>query len=250
MGGISPAPSEATRRSIPRPSRSCGRRSSRGRNSSRPRAYSGRGSNRRRARTSRRNCSRCSAGWPEPPGRYDVVAPSPSFVIVGGNLTGGAAVSTLRTEGFDGRIILVGEEPHLPYERPPLSKAYLRGEDPAERALLRPAEWYQENEVDVRLSARATRLDPGDRMVELSGGDRIPYDRVLVATGGRNRRLAVPGAELGGVHDLRTIEDADRIRAEAAPGRKAVVVGAGFIGCEVAASLRQLEVDVEVVEIF
>jgi 3-phenylpropionate/trans-cinnamate dioxygenase ferredoxin reductase subunit len=175
---------------------------------------------------------------------------TPTFVIVGGNLTGGAAVSTLRTEGFDGRVVLVGVEPHLPYERPPLSKGYLRGEEPAEHAFLRPREWYEENEVDLRLGSRAARLDPGGRVVELSDGERIGYNVVLLATGGRNRRLEVPGTELEGIHDLRTFEDADLIKAEATPGRRAVVVGAGFIGCEVAASLRRLGVDVEVVEIF
>jgi 3-phenylpropionate/trans-cinnamate dioxygenase ferredoxin reductase component len=172
------------------------------------------------------------------------------LVIVGGNLTGGAVVSTLRTEGFDGRVVLIGQEPHLPYERPPLSKGYLRGEEPAEHAFLRPQEWYQENEVELHLGVAATRLDPGNHQVELSDGERIGYDEILVATGGRNRRLDVPGAELEGIHHLRTFEDADRIKAEAVPGRRAVVVGAGFIGCEVAASLRQLGVEVDVVEIF
>jgi 3-phenylpropionate/trans-cinnamate dioxygenase ferredoxin reductase component len=172
------------------------------------------------------------------------------FVIVGGNLTGGAAVSTLRTDGFDGRIELVGDEPHVPYERPPLSKGYLRGEEPADQAFLRPAEWYRDNDVVVHLGTSATRLDPGERIVRLSDGTRIRYDAVLVATGGRNRRLAVPGSDLEGIFDLRTFEDADRIKAAASGGRTAVVVGAGFIGCEVAASLRRLGIDVEVVEIF
>jgi 3-phenylpropionate/trans-cinnamate dioxygenase ferredoxin reductase subunit len=175
---------------------------------------------------------------------------TPTFVIVGGNLTGGAAVSTLRTEGFDGRVVLIGEEPHLPYERPPLSKGYLRGEEPAEHAFLRPTQWYEENEVERRLEVTAMRLDPAGRVVRLSDGDEIGFDRALIATGGRNRRLDVSGAELEGIHDLRTFEDADRIKAEATPGRKAVVVGAGFIGCEVAASLRRLGVEVDVVETF
>jgi 3-phenylpropionate/trans-cinnamate dioxygenase ferredoxin reductase subunit len=172
------------------------------------------------------------------------------LVIVGGNLTGGAAVSTLRTEGFEGRVVLIGEEPHLPYERPPLSKGYLRGEEPAEHAFLRPQGWYEDNEVELHLGVAASRLDPANREVELSDGERIGYEKVLVATGGRNRRLDIPGAHLEGIHDLRTFEDADRIKAEAVPGRRAVVVGAGFIGCEVAASLRLLGVEVDVVEIF
>ena len=174
----------------------------------------------------------------------------PTFVIVGANLTGGAAVSTLRDDGFDGRIVLVGEEIHPPYERPPLSKAYLRGEESFEDALLRPREWYGENDVELALGTTATTIDPNERVVQLSDGDRVRYDKVLVATGGHNRRLPVPGGDLEGIRYLRTVEDADAIGAEAKAGRKAVVVGAGFIGCEVTASLRNLGVDVDVVEIF
>jgi len=173
-----------------------------------------------------------------------------SFVIIGANSTGGAAAATLRTEGFDGRVLLVGAEPHPPYERPPLSKEYLRGESSAEGALLRPASWYPENSVDLLLGTRAVTVDPHRKLVRLEDREAVPFDEVLVATGGRNRRLTVPGHDLEGIIDLRTFEDADRIRAEAAAGRKAVVVGAGFIGSEVAASLRQLGVEVEVVEIF
>jgi 3-phenylpropionate/trans-cinnamate dioxygenase ferredoxin reductase subunit len=178
------------------------------------------------------------------------VSPSrDAFVIVGANLTGGAAASTLRTEGFDGRVVLIGEEVHPPYERPPLSKDYLRGETKADDALLRPASWYEENGVELLLGAKAT-VDPAARVVELERGGPVQYDKVLVATGGRNRRLRVQGIDLEGVFDLRTIEDADRIRAKASAGRKAVVVGAGFIGCEVAASLRTMGMEVEVVDIF
>ncbi|HEV8421485.1 MAG TPA: FAD-dependent oxidoreductase [Actinomycetota bacterium] len=176
----------------------------------------------------------------------------PAIVIVGANLTGGAAATTLRSEGFEGPIVMIGEEPNPPYERPPLSKEYLRGDSAAEGALLHPATWYQENDVELRLGIRADRIDRGAQVVCLDdeAGTEIPFDRVLVATGGRNRMLAVPGHGLEGVHALRTIEEADVIRGEATTGRKAVVVGAGFIGCEVAASLRQLGVEIEVVEIF
>jgi 3-phenylpropionate/trans-cinnamate dioxygenase ferredoxin reductase subunit len=176
----------------------------------------------------------------------------PGIVIVGANLTGGAAATTLRSEGYEGTIVLIGEEPHAPYERPPLSKEYLRGDSEAESAFLRPVAWYEENDVELRLGVRADRIDRGARVVCLEDepGTEIPFDKVLVATGGHNRSLAVPGHDLEGVHGLRTIEEADAIRDEAKPGRKAVVVGAGFIGCEVAASLRQLGVEVEVVEIF
>jgi 3-phenylpropionate/trans-cinnamate dioxygenase ferredoxin reductase component len=173
---------------------------------------------------------------------------SETFVIVGGNLTGGAAATTLRQEGFDGRLVLIGAEPHLPYERPPLSKAYLRGEEDREKAFLHPDGWYVDNQVEVHLGTRATTVDTAGRQVALETGERIPYDRVLVATGGRNRQVGVPGADLEGVHSLRVIEDADAIREEAGPGRKAVMIGAGFIGSEVSASLRTMGVDVEVVE--
>ena len=179
-----------------------------------------------------------------------MVAERGPLVIVGANLTGGAAATTLRAEGFDGDIVLIGAEPHPPYERPPLSKEYLRGEATAESTLLHPEAWYEENGVQLRLSTRATRIDPSEGIVELDGGERVFYDKVLVATGGRNRRLSVPGHDLEGIHDLRTIEDADRIKAEAMTGRKAVVVGAGFIGSEVAASLRRMGVEVDVVEVF
>jgi 3-phenylpropionate/trans-cinnamate dioxygenase ferredoxin reductase subunit len=173
----------------------------------------------------------------------------PEFIIVGGNLTGGAAATTLRTEGFDGRIVLIGQEPHPPYERPPLSKEYLRGETTAESTLFRPASWYEENDVELLLGVSVRSVDPGMGAVHLGDGTQIRYDKVLIATGGLTKRVAVPGRDLEGIHDLRRIEDADLIRQEAEAGRTAVVVGAGFIGCEVAASLRQLGVEVEVVEI-
>ncbi len=169
---------------------------------------------------------------------------SETFVIVGASLAGGSAAVALREEGFDGRVVLVGAEPEPPYERPPLSKDYLRGELPFEKALVRPAGWFDENEVETRFGVRAARIDVAGRAVELEGEERIPYDKVLVATGGRNRRLTVPGAHLDGVHDLRTVHDSDRIRSEARPGRRAVVVGMGFIGSEVAASLRESGVEV------
>jgi 3-phenylpropionate/trans-cinnamate dioxygenase ferredoxin reductase subunit len=173
-----------------------------------------------------------------------------TFVIVGGNLTAGAAATTLRDAGFDGRLVIVGQERHPPYERPPLSKGYLRGESKAEDALLRPRSWYEEADVELSLGIGARRLQPAERTVELDNGERLSYDRLLIATGGRNRTFDVPGHGLEGIHDLRTIEDADRIKAEARSGRTAVIVGAGFIGSEVAASLRHLGVEVQVIEFF
>jgi 3-phenylpropionate/trans-cinnamate dioxygenase ferredoxin reductase component len=173
-----------------------------------------------------------------------------AFVIVGANLAGGAAATTLRSDGFAGRLLLIGEEAQPPYERPPLSKEYLRGEVGVDDAFLHAVSWYEENSVELVLGVRARSIDPGDKVVRLQDDKLVPYDKVLVATGGRNKRLAVPGHDLAGIHALRTIAEADAIRAEARPGRKALVVGAGFIGCEVAASLRRIGVEVEVVEIF
>jgi 3-phenylpropionate/trans-cinnamate dioxygenase ferredoxin reductase component len=173
----------------------------------------------------------------------------PVFVIVGANLAGGAAVKKLRDEGFAGGIVMIGEEPHPPYERPPLSKDYLRGETALSDALLLPPAWYDENDVELRLGVRAERIDPAGRTVELAGGERIPYDKVLIATGGRNREFPIPGHDLRGVLQLRTVEDSDRIREEAGRAGRVAVVGAGFIGLEVAASLRAGGPEVEIVEV-
>ncbi|MCK6627499.1 MAG: FAD-dependent oxidoreductase [Anaerolineae bacterium] len=173
---------------------------------------------------------------------------SPAMVIIGANLAGGVAAITLREEGFDGKIILIGAEPHPPYERPPLSKKYLQGEKSLAEITLRPAEFYAERTIETRLGVRARRIDPQVKTVELETGERIPYDKVLIATGVRNRKLPVPGADLPGIYSLRDAADADFIRQEAVAGRKAVLVGMGFIGSEVAATLRQLGVEVVVVE--
>ena len=170
------------------------------------------------------------------------------FAIVGASLAGGTAAATLRKEGFEGRVVLMGEEPRLPYERPPLSKEYLRGEQPFEDALVRPSTFYASNDIETHFGTRATRVDPVEKVVELEGGERVRYDKVLLATGSRNRRFPLPGLDLEGVYDLRTVEDCDRIRKDIAPGRRAAVVGMGFIGSEIAASLRQLDVEVVVVE--
>src|SRR5829696_1852154 len=171
-----------------------------------------------------------------------------TFVIVGASLTGGGAAATFRQEGFDGRVILIGAEPQPPYERPPLSKDYLRGESSFEQALVQPPDFYGENDIETRFGVRATRVDTAEKVVELDGGERVAYDELLVATGGRNRLLPIPGLDLEGIYDLRTVADCERIRAEVAPGRKAVVVGMGFIGSEVAASLRQSGVEVVVLD--
>jgi 3-phenylpropionate/trans-cinnamate dioxygenase ferredoxin reductase subunit len=173
---------------------------------------------------------------------------SEAFVIVGASLAGGGAAATLRQEGFDGRVTLIGAEPWPPYERPPLSKEYLRSESPFARALVQPPAFYDENGIETRFGVRATRVDAAEKVVELDGGERVAYNKLLAATGGRNRRFPIPGLDLEGIYDLRTVADSDRIRAEITPGRMAVVVGMGFIGSEVAASLRQSGVDVVVLD--
>ena len=176
--------------------------------------------------------------------------PPRSIVIVGASLAGGTAATVLRDEGYEGDLHLIGAEDEPPYERPPLSKELLRGEATLDDALVRPASWYADHGVDARFGTRAVQIAFGAREVVLAGGERIPYDRLLVCTGSRNRRLEVPGAGLPGVFDLRTHDDAVRIREAATPGARVVCVGMGFIGAEVAASLRSVGCDVTVVEVF
>lgn len=173
-----------------------------------------------------------------------------SFVIVGGSLAGATAAATLRGEGFDGRVVMIGAEPLPPYERPALSKGFLRSEQPLEEQYVRPEGWYADHEVETRLGARAVQLDVRDREVVIAGGERVAFDALLVATGSRNRKLDVPGASLLGVFDLRTAADAERIKEAAGDGARVVCVGMGFIGAEVAASMRMLGHDVTVVEVF
>jgi 3-phenylpropionate/trans-cinnamate dioxygenase ferredoxin reductase subunit len=170
-------------------------------------------------------------------------------VIVGASLAGATAAFTLRDEGFDGQVVLVGEEATPPYERPPLSKELLRGEAGLERAIVRPVDAYEAAGIELRLGTAALRVDPGSRQVELADGSSLAYDAVVVATGGRPRRLAVPGGDLESVFTLRRVEDAERIREAAQAGARAVVVGMGFVGAEVAASLVQLGVEVAAVEL-
>jgi 3-phenylpropionate/trans-cinnamate dioxygenase ferredoxin reductase component len=170
------------------------------------------------------------------------------IVIVGASLAGGTAAVTLRDEGFDGDIVLIGAESELPYNRPPLSKGYLRGQDRFSDQLVKPAAYYTEQRIELRLGVRATAIDPTQKLVELEGGERVAYNRLLVTTGGRNRTFSAPGATLPGVFQLRTVQDCDRVRAAVAPGRRAVVIGFSFIGSEVSASLRQMGVEVVAIE--
>src|SRR5574339_291790 len=172
----------------------------------------------------------------------------PSFVVVGASLTGATAAATLGQDVFDGDSTLIGAEPHPPYERPPLSKQYLRGESPFEKALVRPAAFYGEHRIDTLFGVRATRVDPAERIVHLDTGRRVHYDKLLIATGVRNRRPPIPGLDLPGVLNLRSVTDADALRRRVSSGARAAVIGMGFIGCEVAASLRQKGVDVVAIE--
>ena len=171
-----------------------------------------------------------------------------TFVIVGASLAGGTAAVTLRQEGFDGRIVLVGAEPCPPYERPPLSKQYLRMQVPFENMLVRPADFYEHHGIETLYGVRATRVEPRERTVLLDTGRRLRYDKLLISTGVRNRRPPIPGLDLAGVFDLRSVTDAEALRAQIVAGKKAVVIGMGFIGCEVAASLRQMGLDVVSIE--
>jgi 3-phenylpropionate/trans-cinnamate dioxygenase ferredoxin reductase subunit len=171
-----------------------------------------------------------------------------TFVVVGAGVAGATAAAKLREEGFDGDVVLIGAEDIPPYERPPLSKEYLRGE--SDHIYVRDPDFYGDREIDSRFGVRAAHLNVTDRVVELEGGERVAFDQVVVATGARNRRPDIEGLGLEGVYDLRFAPDSDAIREAAKSGSKAVLVGMGFIGAEVAASLRQLGLDVTVVEFF
>jgi 3-phenylpropionate/trans-cinnamate dioxygenase ferredoxin reductase component len=166
------------------------------------------------------------------------------MVIVGGGLAGGNAAAALREEGFPGPVVLISAEPAIPFGRPPLSKTYLRSEEDLSAWYVRPAGWYADHEVELRTGATVAAIDPGAHTATLDSGEELGYQKVLIATGGRNRRLQIPGADLPGIHYLRTMGECDAIKQAALPGRRAVVVGMGFIGCEVTASLTQLGVRV------
>ena len=170
-----------------------------------------------------------------------------TFVIVGGGLAGAKAAQTLRDEGFDGRVVLLGEEDSRPYERPPLSKDLLRGEAAADSIFVHEETYYASADIELRTGTRVTELALSASEVVLGDGERIGFDRLLLATGSAPRQLPVPGAELPNVHALRTAGDAERLRGALLPGARLVVVGAGWIGCEVAASARQLGVEVTIV---
>ncbi len=169
------------------------------------------------------------------------------IVILGGGLAGGNAAATLRDEGFRGPVVVFSREPGVPFGRPPLSKTYLRSEEDLTGWYVRPANWYADHDVELRTETGVRSVDPAAHTVTLESGDELSYQQLLIATGGRNQQLRVPGADLPGIHYLRTVAECDAIKQEAVPGRRAVIIGMGFIGCEVAASLTQLGVQVTTV---
>jgi len=173
---------------------------------------------------------------------------STKYLLIGGGLASGQAARQLREQDPHGSITLVGEEPHVPYDRPPLSKEFLRGEKPRDALFFDPEQYFHDQGVDLVLGVAAQRLDLGKKTALLANGEGIAFEKALLATGGRPVHLKLPGGDLPGVHYLRTLDDSAAIAAEAGPGRRAVLIGAGFIGMEVAASLTQQGVQVTVIE--
>ncbi|MEH0199062.1 FAD-dependent oxidoreductase [Caulobacter sp. CCNWLY153] len=174
--------------------------------------------------------------------------PKAKVVIVGAGHAGGSAAAFLRQYGHEGPIVLIGEEPLLPYQRPPLSKAWLKGEADADSLALKPQEWYAEANVALRLQGVATSLNRGDRTVTLASGEVITYDFLILATGARARELPIPGADLAGVLALRTAADAEGLKAALGQGKRLAVVGGGYVGLEAAASARALGAEATIIE--
>jgi 3-phenylpropionate/trans-cinnamate dioxygenase ferredoxin reductase component len=173
---------------------------------------------------------------------------SSTFLIIGGGQAGAQAIDTLRREGFGGRLVLVSEEPFLPYQRPPLSKKFLSGELAVDRLPFRHQSFYDEHRVELKLGVRAVQLDVGGRRVALANGEEVIYDRLLLCTGAVSRQLTCPGADLPGVHYLRGIGDVPKIQQGLKPGSRTVVIGGGYIGLETAATARKMGCTVTVLE--
>jgi 3-phenylpropionate/trans-cinnamate dioxygenase ferredoxin reductase subunit len=176
------------------------------------------------------------------------MATEATFVIAGASLAGAKAAQTLREEGFAGQILLIGEETERPYERPPLSKGYLLGKEEKAKLYVHDEGWYRENSVELQLGRRVTHLDRDAHQVELAGGDRVAYHKLLLATGASARRLDLPGADLDGVCYLRQVADSERLREAIRDGGRVVVVGAGWIGLETAAAAREYGCEVTIIE--
>jgi 3-phenylpropionate/trans-cinnamate dioxygenase ferredoxin reductase subunit len=171
-----------------------------------------------------------------------------TYVIVGASLAGAKAAEELRSAGFDGRVLLIGAESERPYERPPLTKDYLRGESPREKAYVHEPAFYGEHEIELETGVTATAIDPGASELTLDDGRALTFDRLLLTTGAEPRRLTIPGSQLEGVHYLRTLADCDALRARLDAGGRAVVVGGSWIGSEFAASARQRGLEVAIVD--
>jgi 3-phenylpropionate/trans-cinnamate dioxygenase ferredoxin reductase component len=172
----------------------------------------------------------------------------PGFIIVGGGLAGAIAAQTLREEGFDRRITLLGEESNRPYERPPLSKDYLQGNIDRDSIFVHPESWYADHAVELRLGAAMTSLDPALRTVTTATGVQLGYDKLLLTTGSTPRRVSVPGADFDGVRYLRSVEDSERIKAGFARAQRVAIIGAGWIGLETAAAARNAGLEVTLLE--
>ncbi len=170
------------------------------------------------------------------------------IVIVGASLAGAKAAEELRERGFDGDLVLIGAEAERPYERPPLSKDYLRGEAERDKAYVHPESFYAERGIELRSGTEAVAIDPGAGTVTLGGGEELSYTKLLLATGAEPRRIPVAGAELEGIYYLRTLADSDTLRERLEPGARVAVVGSGWIGSEVAASARQLGLEVTLID--
>ena len=171
-----------------------------------------------------------------------------TFAIVGGGLAGAKAAETLRGDGFDGRIVLFGEEPDRPYERPPLSKGYLQGAEALEKVFVHEESFYADNDIDLRVDTRVDAIDVASRQLLLPQHKTLIYDALLLATGSAPRHLPIPGVDLPGVHVLRTLPDSRRLRHAIKDATRVAVIGAGWIGCEVAASARRMNKDVTVID--
>ena len=171
-----------------------------------------------------------------------------TFTIVGASLAGGKAAGELREQGFDGRIVLIGTEDDVPYERPPLTKDYLRGESEREKAYVHPADFYEQHDIELETGATVTGIDTGASRITLDDGRQLEYDKLLLTTGAEPRRIPVPGSELDGIYYLRTLADCDMLRRRLDDSARVAVVGAGWIGSEFAASARQLGREVTVID--
>jgi len=171
-----------------------------------------------------------------------------TFIIAGASLAGAKAAEELRKQGFDGRVVLIGAEPERPYERPPLTKDYLRGESPREKAYVHPADFYAEQQIELLTTTTVTAIDPFASTLTVDDGREVGFDRLLLSMGAEPRRIPVAGADLGGVYYLRTLADCDALRERLDAGGRVVVVGAGWIGSEFAASARQRGLEVTVID--